>query len=184
MSGFQPAKCRGPPQTGIFEEIHHSNDLLRTVGDDREESYRQLHQFLGSVRRISIEKQRVAWRQTISGVRVSVNHNTLQHIDEFHSLMLEDREHFWKSEKSEDTHMGVFTLLTLPEVFPIFQHEGVEFIYMLQGIVVYRHADTTYRLSPGDSLFFDADAPHGPEELVQLPVRFLSIITNSPQQIV
>jgi transcriptional regulator with XRE-family HTH domain len=42
------------------------------------------------------------------------------------------------------------------------------------------HADTTYRLSPGDSLFFDADAPHGPEELVELPVRFLSIITNCP----
>jgi len=34
-------------------------------------------------------------------------------------------------------------------------------------------------LTPGDSLFFDADAPHGPEELVELPVRFLSIITNS-----
>lgn len=65
------------------------------------------------------------------------------------------------------------------EVFPIFQHGGVEFIYMLEGIVVYRHADTTYRLSPGDSLFFDADAPHGPEELVELPVRFLSIITNT-----
>jgi transcriptional regulator with XRE-family HTH domain len=73
----------------------------------------------------------------------------------------------------------LITLKEGSEVFPIFQHEGVEFIYMLQGIVVYRHADTTYRLTPGDSLFFDADAPHGPEELVKLPVRFLSIITNS-----
>ena len=65
------------------------------------------------------------------------------------------------------------------EVFPIFQHIGVEFIYMLEGVLEYRHADTTYRLSPGDSLFFDADAPHGPEELVEVPVRFLSIITNA-----
>lgn len=73
----------------------------------------------------------------------------------------------------------LITLKEGSEVFPIFQHAGVEFIYMLQGIVVYRHADTTYRLTPGDSLFFDADAPHGPEELVELPVRFLSIITNS-----
>jgi transcriptional regulator with XRE-family HTH domain len=73
----------------------------------------------------------------------------------------------------------LITLKQGSEVFPIFQHEGVEFIYMLQGIVVYRHADTTYRLTPGDSLFFDADAPHGPEELVKLPVSFLSIITNS-----
>jgi transcriptional regulator with XRE-family HTH domain len=73
----------------------------------------------------------------------------------------------------------LITLREDSEVFPIFQHGGVEFIYVLQGVVVYRHADTTYRLSPGDSLFFDADAPHGPEELVEVPVRFLSIITNS-----
>jgi len=73
----------------------------------------------------------------------------------------------------------LITLKEDSEVFPIFQHGGVEFIYVLQGIVDYRHADATYRLSPGDSLFFDADAPHGPEELVEVPVRFLSIITNS-----
>lgn len=62
------------------------------------------------------------------------------------------------------------------EVFPLFQHTGVEFIYMLEGEVVYRHASRTYRLTPGDALFFDADAPHGPEELHVLPIRFLSII--------
>lgn len=73
----------------------------------------------------------------------------------------------------------LITLEEDSEVFPIFQHKGVEFIYMLEGVVVYRHADATYHLSAGDSLFFDADAPHGPEELVEVPVRFLSIITNS-----
>jgi len=73
----------------------------------------------------------------------------------------------------------LITLKEDSEVFPIFQHGGIEFIYVLEGIVVYRHADTTYQLSPGDSLFFDADAPHGPEELVDVPVRFLSIITQA-----
>jgi glyoxylate utilization-related uncharacterized protein len=29
---------------------------------------------------------------------------------------------------------------------------------MLEGEVVYRHADRLYTLTPGDSLFFDADA--------------------------
>lgn len=62
------------------------------------------------------------------------------------------------------------------DVFPLFQHAGVEFIYMLEGQVVYRHGDKTYELAPGDSLFFDADAPHGPDELIQVPIRFLSII--------
>jgi transcriptional regulator with XRE-family HTH domain len=62
------------------------------------------------------------------------------------------------------------------DVFPLFQHSGVEFIYMLEGEAVYRHGSRNYLLEPGDSLFFDADAPHGPEELVRLPIHFLSII--------
>ncbi len=73
----------------------------------------------------------------------------------------------------------LITLDKESEVFPIFQHAGVEFIYILQGSMVYRHMNATYSLTPGDSLFFDADAPHGPEELVELPVRFLSVITQS-----
>lgn len=65
------------------------------------------------------------------------------------------------------------------DVFPIFQHAGVEFLYILEGTMVYRHLNATYTLTPGDSLFFDSDAPHGPEELVDLPVRFLSVITRA-----
>jgi transcriptional regulator with XRE-family HTH domain len=70
----------------------------------------------------------------------------------------------------------MITLTTESDVFPLFQHSGMEFLYMLEGKVVYRHADMRYTMTPGDSLFFDADAPHGPEEMVKLPIRFLSII--------
>ena len=70
----------------------------------------------------------------------------------------------------------VVTLSENSDVFPIFQHEGVELIYLLEGEVGYRHGDKTYAMSPGDSLFFDADVPHGPEELKKLPIRFLSVI--------
>ena len=65
------------------------------------------------------------------------------------------------------------------DVFPIFQHAGIEFLYILEGSMIYRHLNATYTLTPGDSLFFDSDAPHGPEDLVDLPVRFLSVITRS-----
>ena len=71
-------------------------------------------------------------------------------------------------------------LITLSEeadVFPLFQHVGIEFIHMLEGQVGYRHGDQLYRLKPGDSLFFDPNAPHGPEELIELPARFLAIIS-------
>lgn len=70
----------------------------------------------------------------------------------------------------------LITLTDESDVFPIFQHSGVEFLYMLEGEVSYRHGSKTYIMQPGDSLIFDADAPHGPEELRELPVRFLSII--------
>ena len=70
----------------------------------------------------------------------------------------------------------LISLTEQADVFPLFQHAGVEFIHMLEGEVIYRHGNNTYRMTEGDSLFFDADAPHGPEELVELPIRFLSII--------
>lgn len=57
-----------------------------------------------------------------------------------------------------------------------FQHSGVEFIYMLSGEVVYRHAGQKYRLQAGDALMFDSGALHGPEELTLLPAIYLSII--------
>ncbi|MGG7516500.1 helix-turn-helix domain-containing protein [Allorhizobium undicola] len=75
----------------------------------------------------------------------------------------------------------LISLNTESDVFPTFQHEGMEFLYMLEGEVVYRHGEKLYPMQPGDSLFFDADAPHGPEQLVKLPARYLSIISY-PQQ--
>jgi transcriptional regulator with XRE-family HTH domain len=57
-----------------------------------------------------------------------------------------------------------------------FRHAGVEFLYMLSGKVRYRHADRSYVMEPGDALFFDAAARHGPEELIEAPMTYLSII--------
>lgn len=71
----------------------------------------------------------------------------------------------------------IVTLSEKSDVFPIFQHAGLEFLHMLEGEVVYRHGDKTYEMQPGDSLFFDAEAPHGPEELRKLPIRFICVIS-------
>jgi transcriptional regulator with XRE-family HTH domain len=74
------------------------------------------------------------------------------------------------------------TLTEESDVFPIFQHPGLEFIYMLEGEVLYRHGRSTYLLGPGDALFFDADAPHGPEELRRLPIRLISVISYARER--
>lgn len=70
----------------------------------------------------------------------------------------------------------LITLTTASDVFPAFQHGGIETIYMLEGQIGYRHGTQVYDLRPGDTLFFDADAPHGPEALTVLPARYLSVI--------
>lgn len=70
----------------------------------------------------------------------------------------------------------LITLRTDAVPYTEFRHAGVEFIYMLSGKVRYRHADKSYVLEPGDALFFDAEARHGPEELIKTPMKYLSII--------
>jgi DNA-binding XRE family transcriptional regulator len=57
-----------------------------------------------------------------------------------------------------------------------FQHAGIEFIYMLEGAVRYRHGAESYLLNSGDSLLFDSSALHGPEDLLGNAARYLSII--------
>lgn len=71
----------------------------------------------------------------------------------------------------------MITLSEESDVFPTFQHDGIELLFMLEGELDYRHGDQVFPLKPGDSLFFDADAPHGPERLVKLPARYLSVIS-------
>ncbi|MGQ0455552.1 MAG: helix-turn-helix domain-containing protein [Hyphomicrobium sp.] len=62
------------------------------------------------------------------------------------------------------------------EVYTEFRHEGIEFIYMLDGEIMYAHGESKYRLQPGDSILFDSADLHGPERLIHLPAIYLSII--------
>jgi transcriptional regulator with XRE-family HTH domain len=67
------------------------------------------------------------------------------------------------------------TLAEASETFPLFQHDGVEFLYGLEGLLDYRYGQNSYELGPGDSLMFDGRVSHGPERVRDLPIRFLSI---------
>jgi len=75
------------------------------------------------------------------------------------------------------------TLNEHSEVFPLFQHPGIEFLYMLEGIVEYGYGADRYLLRPGDALQFSGEIVHGPTELVELPIKFLSVIAyGSPRR--
>ncbi|HEX3541384.1 MAG TPA: XRE family transcriptional regulator [Acidimicrobiales bacterium] len=67
------------------------------------------------------------------------------------------------------------TLTEASEVFPLFQHPGVELLYMLSGIMEYGYGSQRYRMEPGDALQFEGAIAHGPTKLVALPISFLSV---------
>jgi transcriptional regulator with XRE-family HTH domain len=68
------------------------------------------------------------------------------------------------------------TLTERSEVFPLFQHPGTELLFMLEGEMVYGHGEASYTLGPGDALQLDGEGVHGPQELLALPIRFLSVV--------
>jgi hypothetical protein len=77
-------------------------------------------------------------------------------------------------------------LVTLSEkstTYPLFQHPGTEFIYVLEGVMDYAHSRSVYRLHPGDSLQIDGEGAHGPADLIEVPIRFLSVIAFPDSQV-
>ncbi|MEU7812500.1 XRE family transcriptional regulator [Pseudonocardia sp. NPDC049154] len=68
------------------------------------------------------------------------------------------------------------TLTERSEGFPLFQHPGTELLYVLEGEMVYGHGDSSYTMRSGDALQLDGEGAHGPRELLDLPIRFLSVV--------
>ncbi|GAT04196.1 XRE family transcriptional regulator, partial [Mycolicibacterium fortuitum subsp. acetamidolyticum] len=75
------------------------------------------------------------------------------------------------------------TLTEKSQTYPLFQHPGTEFLYMLEGVMDYSHSRSVYRLQPGDSLQIDGEGAHGPVDLIELPIRFLSVIAFPDSQV-
>lgn len=70
----------------------------------------------------------------------------------------------------------VVTLLGGAESLTRRRHAGSELLYVLEGVMVYDYEDTRYTLRPGDALQLDGEGEHGPHELLEAPVRFLSVV--------
>lgn len=75
------------------------------------------------------------------------------------------------------------TLSEKSQTYPLFQHPGTEFIYVLSGVMDYAHSRSVYRLHPGDSLQLDGEGAHGPVDLIEVPIRFLSVIAFPDSQV-
>ncbi len=62
------------------------------------------------------------------------------------------------------------------QAYPRFQHPGTEFIYMLEGRMRYRCGSKVYDLDTGDALTFPGTTIHGPEEVFDEKIRFITVI--------
>jgi mannose-6-phosphate isomerase-like protein (cupin superfamily) len=60
---------------------------------------------------------------------------------------------------------------------PFLRRTGTQFIYVLEGALIYRQGTRVFEMSEGDSLLFQADVPHGPETFLRTPVRYLSVLS-------
>lgn len=69
----------------------------------------------------------------------------------------------------------ITTLSEVEDVFPLYQHPGVEFIYMLEGAMEYGYGANIHRVAAGDTMQFHGEVAHGPTAILDLPVVFLSI---------
>lgn len=58
-------------------------------------------------------------------------------------------------------------------------HPGQEFVYCLEGDIVYQIGGETYHLTPGDSVIFDASQPHGFSNPCEQPSRMLIVFESS-----
>jgi transcriptional regulator with XRE-family HTH domain len=57
-----------------------------------------------------------------------------------------------------------------------FQHEGEEFLYILEGTLEFFYKGKTYILEKGDSAYFNAGIPHSGRSIGNRRARFLCII--------
>jgi transcriptional regulator with XRE-family HTH domain len=75
------------------------------------------------------------------------------------------------------------TLVTIEsdaDPFPLFQHGGTEFLFMISGTLEYGYAGRTVLLEPGDALQFLGEVTHGPVRALELPVQMLSLKAVTP----
>jgi transcriptional regulator with XRE-family HTH domain len=60
----------------------------------------------------------------------------------------------------------------------IFQHEGEEFIYVLEGRYQFFYDGKEYIMEEGDSVYFDSGVPHSARSLGKKKAKILAIMYN------
>jgi transcriptional regulator with XRE-family HTH domain len=57
-----------------------------------------------------------------------------------------------------------------------YSHEGVEFLYLLDGELEFHYADQVMRLYPGDSIYYESSEPHGYVSVGEVRARAVAVL--------
>lgn len=77
----------------------------------------------------------------------------------------------------QTTNVSFIDLSEPTERMPMPEHQGLRFLYVLDGEFVYRHGSERFRMASGDSLLCDAAFPQEIERLSATPVRAISVVS-------
>lgn len=61
---------------------------------------------------------------------------------------------------------------------PPWDHDGVEFLYVISGRLKYAHGNDVYELAEGDALEFESNLAHGPCEVITQTATYISVTAH------
>jgi len=78
--------------------------------------------------------------------------------------------------KKKGKNMEPFLLMPAFEEEAVFQHEGEEFMYVMEGVHEFVYKDRKYLLKEGDSIYFDSRIPHTGRSIGKKRAKLLAVM--------
>ena len=72
----------------------------------------------------------------------------------------------------------ILTLPVKPKKRTLYQHEGEEILFVIQGTMKFLHGDEEYVVNEGDCIYFDSSLPHWGESVGPKEVKCFMVICN------
>ena len=72
----------------------------------------------------------------------------------------------------------ILTLPVKPKKRTIYQHEGEEILFVIQGTMKFLHGTEEYIVNEGDCVYFDSSLPHFGESIGPKEVKCFMVIYN------
>jgi mannose-6-phosphate isomerase-like protein (cupin superfamily) len=72
----------------------------------------------------------------------------------------------------------ILTLPVKPKKRTLYQHEGEEILFVIQGTMKFLHGNEEYLVNEGDCIYFDSGLPHWGESIGPAEVKCFMVIYN------